>query len=92
MNKQEIITFKVDEQLGEIIKRLPNRSDFIRKAVLHALDNACPLCQGSGILTPSQKKHWESFLESHEISHCEECDSLYITCISGEDDEVHHSH
>ena len=49
--KQEIITFKVDRELAELIKRIPNRSDFIRRAVLSALDNTCPLCQGSGIIT-----------------------------------------
>jgi len=89
-HKQDTITFKVDEDLAEIIRRLPNRSDFIRKAILHALDNACPLCQGTGILTPGQKKHWDEFLRDHTVNHCEECDSLYIAC--GNEQESDHTH
>ena len=89
-HKQDTITFKVDDDLAGIIRRLPNRSDFIRKAILHALDNACPLCQGAGILTPSQKKHWDEFLHDHQVTHCDECDSLYISCQN--DDLPHDPH
>ena len=78
--KHEIITFKVDENLAEIIRRLPNRSEFIRKAVLNAIDNACPLCQGTGIISPEQKEHWEEFLKHHHVEHCDECDSIYLSC------------
>lgn len=46
--KQEIITFKVDEKLAAELKELPNRSQFIRTAILAAIDNLCPLCRGHG--------------------------------------------
>ena len=64
--KQDVITFKVDESLAEIIRRMPNRSDFIRRAILSSLDNICPLCQGAGILTPQQKRHWTELIEKDE--------------------------
>ena len=54
--KQEIVTFKVDEPLWEAMKGIPNRSEFIRAAILSALDSVCPLCKGSGILTPDQRR------------------------------------
>ncbi|WP_052078807.1 ribbon-helix-helix domain-containing protein [Spirochaeta lutea] len=78
--KQETITFKVDSALAHIIKRLPNRSEFIRKAILNAVDNTCPLCQGSGIITPEQRPHWEAFLETHHIEQCGECSAVFIAC------------
>ena len=78
--KQDIITFKVDTTLAEKIRDLPNRSDFIRKAVLAALDNSCPLCQGTGIITPEQKDHWNDFMKEHDVVRCEDCEALYITC------------
>jgi len=79
-NKQEIITFKVDEALADVIKKLPNRSEFIRNAVLAALENICPLCQGRGTITPGQLRHWEEFLKTHRVVQCPECDALYIEC------------
>lgn len=63
--KQEIISFKVDSSLATAIKRVPNRSEFIRRAILSALDNTCPVCLGSGTLTPHQKSKWEQFLKKH---------------------------
>ena len=51
-NKDEVISFKVGAALARVIRRLPNRSEFIRAAVLSALDHACPLCQGTGLLCP----------------------------------------
>ncbi len=79
-NKEEIITFKVNRELAEIIKRLPNRSDFIRRAVLAAVENTCPLCQGSGIITPEQKPHWEAFLKQHSVQRCADCSAIYLEC------------
>jgi hypothetical protein len=80
MKKQEVVTFKVDETLMEIIKDIPNRSEFIRHAILQALDNVCPLCQGSGIFSPSQKKHWDEFLQHHHVERCDECNEIFISC------------
>ncbi len=78
--KQEVITFKVDTDLAEIIKLQPNRSEFIRKAILNAIDNTCPLCRGTGIITPQQKVHWDKFLETHLVERCNECDAVRLVC------------
>ncbi|MEW5817393.1 MAG: ribbon-helix-helix domain-containing protein [Spirochaetota bacterium] len=79
-SKQEIITFKVENTLANKLKQIPNRSEFIRTAVLNALKNMCPLCSGTGILTLDQKEHWDSFSERHSIHRCDKCDSLYLAC------------
>ncbi len=78
--KSGLITFKVDPSLAEAIERLPNRSEFIRKAVLAALANTCPLCQGTGVLTPEQREHWDRFTQSHRVERCGDCDAVHVRC------------
>lgn len=79
-SKTEIITFKADQSLVEALKSIENRSEFIRNALLAALENTCPLCSGSGILTPSQKKHWEAFSEGHSVKECGVCHEFHLVC------------
>ena len=83
MSKQETITFKADVELARHLANLPNKSEFIRQAVLNALENACPLCQGSGILTPQQKRHWAEFMAHHHLEKCDDCEALHVVCESG---------
>ena len=78
--KQEIITFKVDADLWEALHTIPNRSQFIRSAILAALEGACPLCRGTGILTAAQQKHWEAFSETHSIEECHDCQAVHLVC------------
>ncbi len=78
--KSEIITFKVDDSLLAALESIPNRSSFIRSAVLAALDSTCPLCAGSGILSPNQREHWDRFLEGHRVEKCSDCEELHIVC------------
>lgn len=78
--KSDLITFKVDPSLAEAIERLPNRSEFIRKAILAALTNTCPLCQGTGVLTPEQREHWDSFNRSHKLERCDDCQAVHLQC------------
>ena len=80
--KQEIITFKVDSALAEAMRGIPNRSDFLRSAVLTALRNMCPLCKGTGILTPHQMEHWNSFAQTHSVEECKECNEFHLVCAS----------
>ncbi|MFP4510872.1 MAG: ribbon-helix-helix domain-containing protein [Spirochaetota bacterium] len=78
--KEEIITFKVDEALASELKHIPNRSQFIRDALLSALKNECPVCHGSGTLTPNQMKHWQEFAEHHHVAECGDCNETYLVC------------
>ncbi len=79
-HKGEVITFKVDPDLAEVLRLMPNRSQFIRAAVLSALGHVCPLCQGLGILSPDQKQHWHKFTEHHKIEKCSSCGSVHLVC------------
>ena len=78
--KQEVITFKVDEALSKALDGVPNRSEFIRTAIMAALQSTCPLCRGTGILTPQQQKHWQEFAQNHTLMKCDECHSLHLVC------------
>jgi len=78
--KQEIITFKADPSLLKAMKGVSNRSEFIREAVLSALENACPLCKGTGILSPNQKDHWKELAKSHVLDDCNDCHEVRLVC------------
>jgi metal-responsive CopG/Arc/MetJ family transcriptional regulator len=82
----EVITFKVDESLLEAMRGVENRSEFIRSAILAALENQCPLCNGTGVLTPRQKEHWERFSRDHGLEECEECHEIRLICTNRPDD------
>jgi hypothetical protein len=87
--KQEIITFKADEPLCRAMLGIPNRSEFIRAAILSALDSVCPLCKGSGILTPDQRKHWVEFAEKHAVEECADCHAVHLVCEANPDGNQH---
>jgi hypothetical protein len=78
--KQEIITFKVDGALYERIKDIPNRSEFIRKAIFKELDAICPLCSGVGMLDSAQQSHWDAFVVNHPLTRCDHCHSFILSC------------
>lgn len=80
IHKQEVITFKVDAALLAQMKGIENRSVFIRQALLSALENGCPLCKGTGILTPQRKEHWAEFTQDHRIKECSDCHDVTIVC------------
>jgi hypothetical protein len=78
--KSEILTFKADPALRAALRGVPNRSEFIRAAVLAALDGSCPLCQGTGILSAAQKRHWKTFASDHALRECDDCHELHLVC------------
>jgi metal-responsive CopG/Arc/MetJ family transcriptional regulator len=79
-----VVTFKADDALLEALNGVSNRSEFIRSAIVAALDGACPLCKGTGILTPAQREHWDQFAETHRISECDKCHELHLVCFEHE--------
>jgi len=85
LSKEEIITFKVNKELGEFLKNLPNKSEFIRNAILKSMDNVCPLCNGLGFLTDSQIKHWKEFSKNHKFIKCSKCNQEYLSCDNKEE-------
>lgn len=80
--KHEIISFKADRSLLDALAGISNRSEFIRSAVLAALESVCPVCKGSGILTPNQQRHWDAFKADHELAKCGDCHEFHMVCRS----------
>jgi hypothetical protein len=78
--KNEVVTFKADEALLDAMRGVANRSEFIRSAVLHALDSVCPVCKGSGILSANQKRHWDAFAHDHKLKECADCHEFSLVC------------
>ncbi|MDX2437396.1 MAG: hypothetical protein QNL88_10135, partial [Acidobacteriota bacterium] len=78
--KQQIITFKAEEALVEAMGDIPNRSEFIRSAILAALEGVCPLCHGTGVLSTHQQRHWQEFSRTHVVERCDESDEDKLVC------------
>ena len=78
--KHSIVTFKAEDSLMQALRGVPNRSAFIRSAILAAFDSACPLCGGTGILTREQKTHWDAFAVDHTLKECNTCHEYHLVC------------
>jgi hypothetical protein len=89
--KPSIVTFKADDSLLDALQGVENRSEFIRAALLSALENICPLCKGRGILTPNQKQHWKAFTTDHGLEECDDCHEFHLVCRSGRRRRVAHT-
>ena len=59
------VTFRVEIELEELLNRVPNRSGFIRKAILAYLSNTCPFCIGKGMLPFGMQTNIAEILKNH---------------------------
>src|ERR1700761_7590265 len=71
--KSQIVAFKVDEDLANFLDKLPNKSEFIRRAILAQFNMTCPLCTGSGVVPSGLHHHFEHVIEHHSTRPCEKC-------------------
>jgi hypothetical protein len=71
--KSQIVAFKVEEKLAEFLNQLPNKSLFIRKAIVAQLGMACPLCRGSGVTLPGLHDHYAQVLTTNNKRPCDAC-------------------
>jgi hypothetical protein len=55
--KQTVVSFRVDQHLAEVLNSLPDKSAFIREAILRRFYTACPFCQGKGVM-PEAIAEW----------------------------------
>jgi len=83
--KSEVISFKADEALLRAMRGVSNRSEFIRTAILAALDSTCPLCSGTGTLSPNQMRHWNDLASDHSVEQCEDCQEVRLVCSNRSD-------
>src|SRR5947209_3151503 len=71
--KTAIVAFKVEEELAELLDKLPNKSAFIRKAIAAQLGVACPLCNGKGVVPRGVHDHFTPLLKEYSSRHCDSC-------------------
>ena len=84
-SKTEVVSFKADATLLDAMRGVANRSEFIRTAILAALDSTCPLCSGTGTLTPNQMRHWNDLASDHSVEECEDCREVRLVCSNREE-------
>lgn len=82
--KSKIVAFKVEEELADFLDNLPNKSDFIRKAVLAQFGMTCPLCAGSGVVPRGIHDHYKAVITEHNKRPCEKCKSDVAVPLSSE--------
>ncbi|CAN5506804.1 hypothetical protein BH11PLA2_BH11PLA2_04160 [soil metagenome] len=71
--KSKIVAFKVEEDLADFLDALPNKSDFIRKAVLAQFGMTCPLCTGTGVTPRGVHDHFKPIIAKNAERPCEKC-------------------
>ena len=71
--KPAVVAFKVEEELAELLNKLPNKSAFIRKAIAAQLGVACPLCQGKGVVPRGVHDHYAPLLTQFNSRNCDNC-------------------
>jgi len=71
--KSQIVAFKVEEELAEFLDKLPNKSEFIRKAILAQFGMTCPLCTGSGVVPRGIHDHYKAVITAENHRPCERC-------------------
>jgi hypothetical protein len=82
--KSKIVAFKVEEELADFLDNLPNKSDFIRKAILSQFGMTCPLCTGSGVVPRGIHDHYKPVIATENTRPCEKCKSDVAIPLSGE--------
>ena len=72
-SKTAVVAFKVEKDLADLLNKLRNKSDFIRKAIVAQLGMACPLCQGMGVVPRGVHDHFAPLLQKLNHRACEGC-------------------
>jgi hypothetical protein len=71
--KSEIVAFKVEKELAEFLNKLPNKSEFIRKAIVAQFGMACPLCIGTGVVPRGVHTHYKTRIADQNERPCDRC-------------------
>src|SRR5271166_609054 len=83
--KTAVVAFKVENELADLLNKLPNKSAFIRKAIASQLGVACPLCKGQGVLPRGVHDHFAPLLARFSSRGCDGCgDQLDLPLDAGD--------
>lgn len=73
IQKKQIVAFKVEDDLARFLDALPNKSEFIRRAILAQFQMICPLCAGSGVVEKGIHDHFQEVIPEQLSRPCEKC-------------------
>jgi hypothetical protein len=83
--KNEVVAFKVEKELADLLNKLPNKSAFIRQAIEAQLGRACPLCNGKGVVPRVVHDHFAPLLKQINSRECDSCGhAIEVPTESGE--------
>ena len=82
--KSQIVAFKVEEELAEFLDKLPNKSEFIRRAILAQFGMTCPLCAGSGVVPRGIHDHFKPVIATENRRPCEKCKTDVVVPLSAD--------
>ncbi len=82
--KSQIVAFKVEQDLAEFLDKLPNKSEFIRKAILAQFGMTCPLCTGSGVVPRGIHDHYRPIIAEHNTKACEKCKTSVVVPLTAD--------
>lgn len=84
-HKQTVVSFRVDHHLAEILNNLPDKSAFIREAILRRFHAECPFCQGRGVLPRAIAEWLRTHMPERETLECKCCNYRYPRDVLSED-------
>jgi hypothetical protein len=73
--KTSVVAFKIENELAELLNKLPNKSAFIRKAIAAQLGIDCPLCHGKGVVPRGVHDHFAPLIARSNHKSCDNCGS-----------------
>ncbi len=68
-----VVAFKVEEELAKLLDQLPNKSEFIRKAIAAQLRLTCPLCHGKGAVNGWVHDQFAPMVQALRSQRCAGC-------------------
>lgn len=77
--KQTVVSFRVDQHLAEILNDLPDKSAFIRDAILQRFHTVCPFCRGRGVLPQLLAEWLKAHTPDFQTVECTCCHFSYPT-------------
>src|SRR5438874_11906645 len=75
-SKTAVVAFKVEAELAEFLNKLPNKSAFIRKSIFAQMKMACPLCNGSGVVSRGVHNHFAPLIDQFSSRNCDSCGTM----------------
>ncbi len=87
--KQTVVSFRVDQHLAEVLNSLPDKSAFIREAILRRFYTVCPFCAGRGVLPQAIASWLESKMPKFASAECTCCHYRYPAELVRDELEAH---